>query len=279
MCGGWTVSWRPRLVVLDIDGTLVASVEHGGWGTSVRPSTRVVTAVRGVVRAGVPVVIATGRPVWAALPVLRAFEFGASNAGVWLVASDGGVTYELGSGRVAATSILDPLPVGRVLAAQFRHAGFAVEHGIEGYLYTAAFLRDFESRFLEQVSFDVAMSTPTARLVCRLAPPIGPDVAECFAGLDHGSCTYEIHANGWIDVRGAGVTKGRTIATLSKLFGIPARDALVIGDGTNDLPLFAWAGVAVAMGNATQVVRDAADVVTRRVDEDGVALVLESSFP
>jgi len=46
----------------------------------------------------------------------------------------------------------------------------------------------------------------------------------------------------------------------------------------NDLPLLAWAGRSVAMGNAHPAVREVADEVTLTNDEDGVAVYLEKLF-
>ena len=58
-----------------------------------------------------------------------------------------------------------------------------------------------------------------------------------------------------------------------------AADVLAIGDGRNDLEMFAWAGRAVAMGQAVVEVREAADHVTAPVDEHGAAIELDTWFP
>ena len=48
-----------------------------------------------------------------------------------------------------------------------------------------------------------------------------------------------------------------------------------MGDADNDLPMLAAAGLAVAMGNANESVRAAADVVVADNDHDGVAEAIE----
>ena len=50
---------------------------------------------------------------------------------------------------------------------------------------------------------------------------------------------------------------------------------LAIGDSRNDVPMLAWAGIGVAMGNALPEVRRRVDRVTARCDEDGVARAIE----
>jgi hydroxymethylpyrimidine pyrophosphatase-like HAD family hydrolase len=49
---------------------------------------------------------------------------------------------------------------------------------------------------------------------------------------------------------------------------------MAFGDGGNDIPLIEYAGTGVAMGNATDDVKAAADYVTGTVGEDGVITAL-----
>ena len=50
---------------------------------------------------------------------------------------------------------------------------------------------------------------------------------------------------------------------------------MAFGDGGNDIPIIEYAGIGVAMGNATDDVKAAADYVTDTVDEDGVVTALQ----
>ena len=49
---------------------------------------------------------------------------------------------------------------------------------------------------------------------------------------------------------------------------------MAFGDGGNDIPIIEYAGIGVAMGNATPDVKAAADYVTGSVDEDGIISAL-----
>ena len=53
-------------------------------------------------------------------------------------------------------------------------------------------------------------------------------------------------------------------------YGIAPEETVAFGDGENDLTMFAAAGTAVAMGNAWDRVKAAADYVTDDVDSDGI---------
>jgi Cof subfamily protein (haloacid dehalogenase superfamily) len=78
-----------------------------------------------------------------------------------------------------------------------------------------------------------------------------------------------------IEVNHEQATKGRALAKLASYYGIDLKDTVVMGDSHNDLSMFAVAGYRVAMGNASDEVKERSDFVTAMNDEDGVALVLE----
>ena len=76
----------------------------------------------------------------------------------------------------------------------------------------------------------------------------------------------------------AGISKGYGIITLQQHLGIPKQHCIAIGDDENDLEMFEQVQVAVAMGNAKEKVKRAADAVTLNCDEDGAAVFLEQYF-
>ncbi|MDQ3504127.1 MAG: Cof-type HAD-IIB family hydrolase, partial [Actinomycetota bacterium] len=57
--------------------------------------------------------------------------------------------------------------------------------------------------------------------------------------------------------------------------GIDRREVLVFGDMPNDLPMFGWAGRAVAVANAHPDVLAVADDITGTNDDDGFAAYLD----
>ncbi len=79
----------------------------------------------------------------------------------------------------------------------------------------------------------------------------------------------------YLDVTPAGADKGTAVVALQRRLGIPAAETAVIGDGENDLAMFAAAGFAVAMGNAVPALKQRADAVARGNAEDGFADAVE----
>jgi hypothetical protein len=72
------------------------------------------------------------------------------------------------------------------------------------------------------------------------------------------------------------VTKAAGLDFVSKAAGFTAEQTVAFGDGENDVELLEWAGYAVAVENAHDRVKAVADLVCPRVDEEGVAQVLEA---
>lgn len=70
-------------------------------------------------------------------------------------------------------------------------------------------------------------------------------------------------------------SKGVAIAELCRRMGIDIARAAAIGDSTNDLTMLRAAGCGVAMGNASEEIKEAADYITASNDEDGVARFIE----
>ena len=72
------------------------------------------------------------------------------------------------------------------------------------------------------------------------------------------------------------VDKGSGIARLCDLLGYTAEEVMVCGDEENDSAMFDYAGVAVAMGNATDAIKAKATFITKTNDEDGVAHAIQA---
>jgi hydroxymethylpyrimidine pyrophosphatase-like HAD family hydrolase len=78
----------------------------------------------------------------------------------------------------------------------------------------------------------------------------------------------------FLEVTAAGVDKATGLRPLAAHLGIRTDDAAAVGDGPNDLALFAAVGLPVAKGQAPPEVRAAAAWVTTSNAEDGVARAL-----
>ncbi len=78
-----------------------------------------------------------------------------------------------------------------------------------------------------------------------------------------------------MELSAPGVSKGWALAHLAELLGLSVAQVMACGDGGNDLTMVQAAGVGVAMQNAIDEVKAAAQFVTASNQEDGVALAIE----
>ncbi|MDO5416017.1 MAG: Cof-type HAD-IIB family hydrolase [Lachnospiraceae bacterium] len=78
-----------------------------------------------------------------------------------------------------------------------------------------------------------------------------------------------------VEITMAHADKGSSLARLMEHLGIRREEAVAFGDQENDLGMLKTAGIGVAMGNAVDAVKLAADAVTLTNDEQGVACFLK----
>ena len=78
-----------------------------------------------------------------------------------------------------------------------------------------------------------------------------------------------------IEINAAGVNKGTGLVRLGKLLGIKREEIMACGDGDNDTVMLSEVGFGVAMANAEEQVKAAADYITESNDEEGAAKAIE----
>uniref|UniRef100_A0A7J2THN3 Phosphoglycolate phosphatase n=1 Tax=Archaeoglobus fulgidus TaxID=2234 RepID=A0A7J2THN3_ARCFL len=71
------------------------------------------------------------------------------------------------------------------------------------------------------------------------------------------------------------VSKGKALEFIAERIGISARDFAVIGDSENDIEMFEVAGFGIAVANASEKLKELADLITCSSDGDGVVEALE----
>jgi hydroxymethylpyrimidine pyrophosphatase-like HAD family hydrolase len=79
----------------------------------------------------------------------------------------------------------------------------------------------------------------------------------------------------YLDVTHPHANKGAVLLDLAARYSIAPAEIATIGDGANDVLMFAKSGLSVAMGNAQNDVKAAADVVTTSNAEEGFANAVE----
>ena len=114
---------------------------------------------------------------------------------------------------------------------------------------------------------------------------VAPDEIRAESETAHALCAwiaaqfpgrYEAVPSGaLVDVVAAGSDKGSGVRRLAEFLDILPENIVCIGDGWNDIPMLRHVALGVAMGNAAEPVRSAANYVTTSVDDDGILNALK----
>lgn len=267
-----TPDWRPRLVALDIDGTVV---DHAG----VLPAA-VHAAVQRVLAAGVPVVLSTGRGWHATRPVFEALGLPPGYA----VSSNGAVVvdHDPGSGRPATIVhqvTFDPAPVIDRVAERAPHALLATEVVGEGYRVSGAFPDGDLQGEVWHATLDELRSEPVTRVIVRDPASSDEEFIALAESLGLHGVSYFIGYSAWLDIAPDGVHKATGLAYVCEQLGIEPAHVLALGDGRNDIEMLRWAGRGVALGEAPAEVQAAADHVTGLFVDGGTPDELACWFP
>lgn len=258
--------WRPRLVALDIDGTLL----HRD-GTM---SQDVVDRVHRVVAAGVPVVLATGRGWHATEPVFEALGLPPGH----VVCSNGAMTLRHPPTEVVRQVTFDPGPVIRSALAHRPDVRVAVEEVGRGYRLNRAFPEGDLSGQLVYESVEELSARPVTRVVVRDPEATEEEFLALAERLGLHGVSYFIGYTAWLDISPEGVDKAAALALVCEELGVAAEDVLALGDGRNDIEMLAWAGRGVALGEAPEEVKAVADHVTGPFAEGGTVVELGRWF-
>lgn len=260
------MSFTPRLVALDIDGTLVDEFEH--------VTETVVGAVAAAVDAGVHVVLSTGRSVFGISRIIDLLGLEDGHC----VASNGAVTFTYSPVEVTNTVTFDARRAVEMVLEHVPDALVAVEVVGGGYRINRHFPAGEITGEMWIQSIDELVSEPVTRVIIRDPESSAEDFVELADRVGLHGTNYFVGYTAWLDIAPEGVSKASALAEVAAVLGIKQSDVLAIGDGRNDLEMLSWAGRGVAMGQAPPEVMAAADDVTGTLHEDGAALELARWF-
>ena len=272
---------RIGMIGLDLDGTFLDS------GKNIPPANA--AAVIEALRAGITVLPVTGRPFYA-IPeeILTCAPFR------YCIASGGAAVYDLRTGEKLIEELI-PYPTAKGAVDALLARDFLINIFIDGRGYVN------EAEYERAISY---APTPASRTYMRRFRVPVPDILalmkegqgiekltaasprdgsgelaradEVFAALKPYEDELAIMGNCEINVeiQGKRAQKGLVMLRLAEMLGIPAEETMAVGDSDNDLEMIRTVAFGVAMENANEEVRRAADYVTADNDHDGVAKVI-----
>lgn len=271
-----------KAIALDIDGTLTNDRKV------VTPRTK--AALLAAQDAGIKLILSSGRPVQGLRAI--ASELALSEHDGLLVAFNGAHVVDAQTDEVFYDQPIDTDTM-RELIEHVR--GFDVipwiTRGKELFVERSSRhviryrgedldIVEHECRMCDLVPCEVddlleVCATSQDKLLCAAEPEYLQDRWRAMAEPFGARLSAMFTADFYFEFMAPGVDKGRALAGALPKLGIDASEVVAFGDGQNDVSMIKWAGVGVAMGNAIDEAKAAADMVTASNNEDGVALALD----
>ncbi len=240
-----------------------------------RPRTR--AAIRAARKAGIHVVVVTGRMFRSVRPYLE-------QAGL----DDPAVCYQ---GAVVADPVSGefllhvpiPLEPAREAVAAVQEEGFGLNCYVDDELYVAEITpkarryADFQSLELHAVGPLLDwLDRPPTKLVVIEDPEVLDGLEARLKERFRDRLYISRSLPYFLELAHPDVTKASGLAFLAKRLGFTGAETVAFGDGENDVELLKWAGYGVAVANAHERVLAIADFVCPSVDEEGVAQTIEA---
>lgn len=251
-----------RAVFFDIDGTLTSFTTH-----TVPDST--IEAIHRLQAAGIKVLICTGRAPSQMHVVLDTIPVTFDG----VVAFNGQYCFD--DTGFFASQALDTADIEVILDWLDRHPDVVCNFGEKDYVYfnqSNDLLRATWSK-LGKTAPTRYFEDPRTRALdhetFQLSPFVGPELEAELVGLCSNVRGVRWHPD-FTDLIPADGGKPRGIQRFMAHYGITREQTMAFGDGGNDTDMLAYAGIGVAMGNATAEPKAAADYITDDVDHDGV---------
>ncbi|WP_340313627.1 Cof-type HAD-IIB family hydrolase [Rhizorhabdus argentea] len=257
-----------RLLISDVDGTLLRTDKSLADAT--------VWAVRRLTEAGLPMTLISARPpsgmLWIADALNLDGPFGGFNGG----------TLFRRDGSVIARHCIEPAVAEAVVPLILRAGATCWVFADDQWLSSSASDHHIP-REIESSRLDPVITQDFGERLARADKIIGVSddhtllavLESTLQAITGSRASVSRSQSYYLDITAPEANKGEGTRFLARAHDVPLGSVVVIGDQANDLPMFAEAGLSIAMGQASDLVKSRATVSTVANDIDGVARAIE----
>lgn len=248
-----------KAVVLDLDGTLFRKDKTVSF--------RTMQALNQWKSLGKEIIIATGRP--------PRFVFGKVPAELqcgYCVCYNGAEVYH--DQQLMYRNLIPGNTVHEILerfSLDYPNCIISVE--AENCLFTNSSLEKFD-KYLEHevVDFKIRRFKQAAKILIDITAV--QDLSDIYNDLPE-NCKMVVTGNSLGEIFLKNVSKSAGVQLALDRIGLHLAETIAFGDDNNDRELIAECGIGVAMGNASDEIKQIADIITDTHQEDGIAKILE----
>ncbi len=261
-----------KLVALDIDGTLLNSQKQ--------LTGRVRSAIASAKEQGIKVVLASGRPFEGMLPTLT--ELGLNSEEDYALTYNASLILKVACQTVINSAIL----TGKDAIELYETAqqlgvnilAYSATHGLitpKQNKYT-----DYEAQhngieFTEFDFYNLAADEDIVKVMLIDEPELLDNAIAQLPQAVQDKYSTARSTPFFFELMNKQSNKGKGMEALTAHLGLTPEQVICVGDADNDLEMIKYAGLGVAMANATDEIKAHANYITTSNDQDGVAHVFE----
>lgn len=261
-----------KLIALDMDGTLLNNEK--------RISERNYQTIQAAKKAGIKVVLASGRPLQGLLPHLEHLDLMGKDD--FVVSYNGALVQRVGGGEVLHKSSLKGADAKAIFKVSqqlgvYIHA-FSVTQGLITHQHNPWTAIEATLNKIKATEIDFTALDDNEDIIKVMLVADEKVLTTAIKNLPvHLREQYTVvqSAPFFLELLHLSSNKGIAIEKLSQLLNINADEVMCIGDAENDHAMLKFAGVAVAMENADQATKALANYTTKSNQHDGVAVAIE----
>ncbi|WP_346353423.1 Cof-type HAD-IIB family hydrolase [Azotosporobacter soli] len=257
-----------KLIAIDMDDTLLNS--------ELAISERTFAAVTAAQAKGVAVAIATGRMFSSALPYAKQLAMQ-----VPIITYNGALIRHPQTDATLFHQTIEDEAATKVRQL-FKERGWYLQAYVNDQLYVKE--RGREAKSYEALAgirsialgddFFAQAQAPT-KMLAMAEPELLAEIEATVNAALGGRIFTATSKPTYLELMHPDVNKGRALAMLGEHLGVERDEIMAIGDSNNDYAMLEYAGLGVAMGNASERVKKVAQFVTDGNDADGVAQAIE----
>lgn len=258
-----------KLILIDSDGTLRKSD-----GTITDRTLKAIYKNRLI---GNKVVICTARPRYHTIEVMKS-----AHASEIVISSNGSEVYDVKNKKVLFNSFVDKDEVYNLIELAYLN-DLRLVLALEDYDYVTKILRNDNQKLLNRNSYKEELENKNIKQCMFIDSKLDllNKVKEEILKNKKLRIVDEKNINDsyyedWFCIGDVNSSKGSALLFLSDYLNIKQKNTIAIGNDKNDIPMFEVSGISVAVGNASDEIKNMVDHVTLSNDEDGVAIFLES---
>ncbi|MBV7599126.1 sugar-phosphatase [Aeromonas sp. sia0103] len=261
-----------KLIALDMDGTLLNPQGQ------ITPRTH--AAIAAARARGVTVVLTSGRPLEGMSAYL--IELGLTGPDDYVICYNGALVQQVADHRILRSQLLTGADARAIahLADELgvNIHGFSVRQGLISPRVST--YTEHESRLVDMPINLVDFATlPLDEQIMKVMmideePLLSRAISQLPAEL-YQRYTVVRSSPYFLEFMNKQSNKGTGVAALAEHLGLSAAQVIAVGDAGNDRHMIEYAGLGVAMGNATEEIKGLAQHTTARNDDEGVAKVIE----